>query len=134
MPTEIRKLVFTTAELQDVMVNHCLSGNIPLPDAPIEGIEVSNEPEATVTINFQAADPAQPNALRLTREQVAAAIIRHCRDNRIPLPRQGKKLLQAQGDGLALMVKVEWHRPPPDAPRASSTSVESHRPRSALVT
>ena len=66
MPIEIRKLVFTTAELQDVVVSHCLSGNIPLPDAPIEGIEVSNEPEATVTINFQAADPAQPNALRLT--------------------------------------------------------------------
>ena len=58
MPIEIRKLVFTTAELQDVVVSHCLSGNIPLPDAPIEGIEVSNEPEATVTINFQAADPA----------------------------------------------------------------------------
>ena len=108
MPIEIRKLVFTTAELQDVVVSHCLSGNIPLPDAPIVGIEVSNEPEATVTINFQAADPAQPSALRLTREQVAAAIIRHCRDNRIPMPRRGQKLVQAQGDGLALMVKVEW--------------------------
>ena len=80
MPIEIRKLVFTTAELQDVVVSHCLSGNIPLPDAAIEGIEVSNSPEATVTINFQAADPAQPDTLRLTREQVAAAItISRCR-------------------------------------------------------
>jgi hypothetical protein len=39
---------------------------------------------------------------------VAAAIIRHCRDHHIPMPRQGQKLLQAQSDGLALMVKVEW--------------------------
>ena len=111
MPIEIRKLVFPTAELQDVVVSHCLSGNIPLPDAAIEGIEVSNSPEATVTINFQAADAAPPNALRLTREQVAAAIIRHCRDNRIPMPRQGQKLLQAQSEGLALMMKVEWQMP-----------------------
>jgi hypothetical protein len=102
LPIEIRKLVFTTAELQDVVVSHCLSGNIPLPDAEIEGIDVSNSPEATVTINFQAADAAPPSASRLTREQVATAIIRH------PIPRQGQKLLQAQGGGLALMVKVEW--------------------------
>ena len=107
-PIEIRKLVFTTAELQDVVVSHCLSGNIPLPDAEIEGIDISNSLEATVTINFQADDAAPPSASRLTREQVAAAIIRHCREHRIPIPRQGQKLLQAQGGGLALMGKVEW--------------------------
>ena len=107
MPREIRKIVFTGAELQGAVVSHCLQSNIPFPDAAITGFEVGDDPEATVEITFAVSNPEHPATVRLTREQVAAALIRFCREHKIPLPRYGQKILQPQADGLALMVKVE---------------------------
>ena len=108
MPTDIRKLIFSEAELQAAVVDHCLRTHISLPEANIEGIDIANDPEAMVVLTFSGADPAHPTRVKLSRDHVAAALIRYCGQHRIPLPRRAEKVLQPEAGGLDLMSRLEW--------------------------
>ena len=70
--------------------------------------------DAVVVLSFSIGDTTESNQIILSRDQVAAALIYYCRNNRIPLPRQGRKFLQTQEDGVALMINVQWARKPPE--------------------
>jgi hypothetical protein len=109
MPTEIRKIVFTVEEVRWAAVDFCLRSNIALPHANIGGLRIADDMAATVTILFTTANPAHPNEIRLSRDHVAAALIRFCMENQIPLPRHAQKVLQVQAaeQTVALMMKVD---------------------------
>lgn len=109
MPTEIRKIVFNIDEVRWAVVDFCLRSNIALPHANIGELRVADDAAATVVIIFTTANPTHPNEIRLGRDQVAAALIRFCIDNQIPLPRHAQKVLQVQmpEQTVALMMKVE---------------------------
>ncbi len=107
MPTEIRKIIFDKHDVQNAVVGHCLHANITLPQAAIEGIVIGMEHDSAVTLNFTRDDPAIPNDVTLSREEVGAALIRYCRDNKIPLPRRAPKILQPGEDSLSLFVKMD---------------------------
>ncbi len=106
MPTEIRKIIFTKAEIQAAAVDHCHHNRITMPNANIGDVVVHEDDEATVVLTFTTSNPAHPNEVKLDRENAAAALIRFCRDLGIPLPRRGRKILKHEGDSLALMVQV----------------------------
>lgn len=109
MPTEIRKVVFDAEEVRWAVVDFCLRSNISLPHANIGEMRVADDVSATVVLVFTTTNPAHPNEIRLGRDQVAAALIRFCIDNQVPLPRHAQKVLQVQvpDQTVALMMKVE---------------------------
>ncbi len=109
MPTEIRKIVFDAEEIRWAAVDFCLRSNIALPHANIGELRIADDVAATVVIVFTTANPAHPNEVRLGRDQVAAALIRFCIDNQVPLPRHAQKLLQVQAadQTVSLMMKVD---------------------------
>ena len=109
MPTEIRKIVFDAEEVRWAAVDFCLRSNIALPHANIGELRIADNPAATLTIFFTTANPAHPNEIRLSRDQMAAALIRFCMENQIPLPRHAQKVLQVQeaDQTVALMMKVD---------------------------
>ena len=114
MPKELRKLTFSSGELQAAVMDYCLRTNIPVPKANIEDVLVSDIPEETVTIQFMPIDDTDSNEVKLGREQVAASLIRYCGLNNIPLPRIAQKVLSIQDGAISLMVSMDSaERPPP---------------------
>ena len=107
MTRELRKIVFTEGEVQDAAVGHCLRAKIPLPRSNIIGIDIADDPLATVILHYPPELTDDPTDVALTREEVAAALIRHCVEQRIPLPREAKKLLIVESRGLALMMNID---------------------------
>lgn len=108
MPTEIRKIAFDVDEVRRAAVDFCLRNNIAMPRANIREVRVDGKGEAPVAIHFTPANPAHPDTVRLSRDQVAAALIRFCMDAHIPLPRHAQKVLQVQESDqtVTLMMKV----------------------------
>ncbi len=108
MPQELRKLVFNEDELRAAAFDYCLRTKVYLPQAPLDGLEVGDDPDAAITLKFDPMDTADTKEIKLSRDQVGAALIRHCRDNKIPLPRHGQKVLQVQNGVISLMINVHW--------------------------
>jgi hypothetical protein len=106
LPSEIRKLIFTVDEARNAAVEHCLQKNIFMPDANIEDVILSNDADKMLVLKFSTTDPMDPSELSLNQEIVAAALIRFCGQNNVPLPRHGQKLLNVKDGKLIMMINV----------------------------
>ncbi len=107
MPEELRKILFSKEEVQAAVVNYCLRAKIPLPNKNIEDLEVQAHPKAMVVLKYAATDPEETNEVELSRDQVAAALIRYCSAINVPLPRGAQKVLQPGNDGIYLLINIE---------------------------
>ena len=87
MPEEIRKILFPKDELQAAVVDFCLRSKIWLPNKNIDELEVCADPEAMVVLKYAATGPEEATEVELSRDQVAAALIRYCSSINVPLPR-----------------------------------------------
>jgi hypothetical protein len=108
VPLETRKLEFSPMELQAALVNYALRRRIPLPKANIDKIYIGKVDAEKVTCRFTPSNVADDAIVEFTNSQVAAALIMYCKSEKIPLPRDADKVLQRNGDTLALIVRVEW--------------------------
>ncbi len=108
MPKELRKLVFSEDELRAAAFDYCLRTNVAIPQAPLESLQVGDDPEAAITLKFDTMHAADEKEFKLSRDQVGAALIRFCSDHQIPLPRHGQKVLQVQNGAISLMVNIHW--------------------------
>lgn len=108
---ELRKIVFTDGELRQAAFDYCLRANIDVPQLGIDKLVVDPDLEAMITLKFDTVHPADVKEVRLNRDQVAAALIRHCMEIGVPLPRNSQKILKVQDGKIALLVNINFIRP-----------------------
>lgn len=108
MPKELRKLGFNKDELRAAAYDYCLRTSINLPQAAIQDLEIGEDPDAAVTLKFDTMDPQDIKEVKLSRDQMGAALIRYCGEQKIPIPRNGQKVLKIEGDVIALMINIHW--------------------------
>ncbi len=113
MPEELRKILFPKDEVQAAVVDYCLRAKIRLPDKNIEDLEVRADPEAMVVLKYADTGPGESHEVELSRDQVAAALIRYCSSINVPLPRSAQKVLQPGGDGISLLINIDWGKNTP---------------------
>ena len=113
MPEELRKILFSKEEVQAAAVDYCLRAKIRLPDKNIEDLEVRADPEAMVVLKYADTRPEEPNEIELSRDQVAAALIRYCSSINVPLPRSAQKVLQPADNGISLLINIDWGKRTP---------------------
>ncbi len=113
MPEELRKILFSKEEVQAAVVDYCLRAKIPLPDNNIDGLEVSADPNAMVVLKYADTGPAEASEVELSRDQVAAALIRYCSAINVPLPRSAQKVLQPGDGGISLLINIDWGKNTP---------------------
>ena len=113
MPEELRKIFFSKEELRAAVVNYCLRAKIRLPDKNIENLEVRADPEAMVVLKYADTGPEEENEVQLSRDQVAAALIRYCSSINVPLPRSAQKVLQPADNGISLLINIDWGKGTP---------------------
>ncbi len=107
MPSEHRQITFSLDEITravtDMMAHH---GVLPV-HSQITGLritEVGEQVGAMVTVVTNETNKVRE--LPLTADLLGAALIRLCRDARIPLPKFAKKRLVCSGDGLAMHLNI----------------------------
>ncbi len=107
MPEELRKILFPKDELQAAVVDYCLRSKIRLPNKNIVDLEVCADPEAMVVLKYADTGPEETNEVELSRDQVAAALVRYCSTINVPLPRSAQKVLQPGNDGISLLINID---------------------------
>ncbi|MBL6959374.1 MAG: hypothetical protein ISR52_10365 [Rhodospirillales bacterium] len=108
MPSELRKILFDPGEVQTAALSYCIRAQVYFPEGSLDGIEVENDPERTVVMKFSPKDPADPREVILSREQVAAALIRFCLEHQIPIPKDAQKVLKLEDTGIAMLINRDW--------------------------
>ena len=108
MPAELRKLIFSEAELRAAMVNFALRNDMRVPAANIDKVDIDDEEDLTITLCFTSDDPAKDKDLVFNKEQIMAGVILYCRNYSIPLPRVGRKVLAKDGNTVTMMINMRW--------------------------
>lgn len=114
LPSEFRRLVFTTKELVEAITAHGTRLGRPLPAGNLARCEVVSEPEVSVRLEIEntlEADPAgtgsgKRHEITLEPAFVVAALLRFCMDRRIPVARMASKALEPAGERLALVLTL----------------------------
>ncbi|MEQ8193078.1 MAG: hypothetical protein RIB59_01175 [Rhodospirillales bacterium] len=108
MTRELRKIVFSEEQVQAAVVNHCLRTERSLPQANIETVEITDDPGRIVTFTYAQDNGAK--TVEFDRDQVGAALILYCKNQEIPLPRAGMKVLKKEGESLAMMISLDLEK------------------------
>ena len=104
MPTELRRITFTNAELRIALDEYFALKKTPLPLGVILKVRLENAAHV-LSIQMAGATDNDEAALVLTPEQVAAALLRYCKSTGIPVPKKASKSLAMSGDNLALDIR-----------------------------
>ncbi|MCJ9428211.1 hypothetical protein [Kordiimonas marina] len=104
MILESRSLIFSDEELvlalRPILEGKGMSGNPPLKDV----ISFLDE-DGDVTVRFDLTDGS--DSIVFSSREVGAAVLNHCIERGIPLPRGAYKELAIRGDHVALIVRME---------------------------
>ena len=118
MPTELRHLLFRPAEVVWAVKEYHRRTGAPLQSGSV--VSCGPECDSAGGVAFRIAlapDPVDGGAVSATDPEgrlevvvegptLAAALILHCRDRRIPLPAAADKSLQQFGEQVCLVAKI----------------------------
>ena|SRR5579862_2153715 len=102
MPTEIRTITFTNAEIKEAIAHYCVkTGRIATYNGVI-GLTFSNDGELAAT--FQPTTGSPP--VTFMENEIAAAVLLHCKNRGIPIARRSIKTLQVAKDSVMLTLTM----------------------------
>lgn len=104
----MRKIDFTTEELQAALVNYALRTQKKLPNATIDSISVEGKESVTAKIKYIPQGTEEAKVVDFNANDLAAALILYCSSQKIPLPRDGKKLVVAQDESVGMIIKIDF--------------------------
>ena len=129
MPMELRKIMFTLAEVEAALCAFCRGQGQAITEADIARMIINDGPRDTVVMNLkkkQSGDAAV--AVTLRRDEVTEGLIQYCIRHRIPLPRAGRKVLWPQEDGVSLLVTL-----PTAGEKSATAEKEAEKDRDAFA-
>jgi len=104
MILESRSIIFSDEELFLALRPVIESRGLPA-DLEIEEIQSELDREGEVSVRIVLPDGAEP--LLFASREIGAAVLNHCIDQGVPLPRGSYKELAIRGDHVALIVRLE---------------------------
>jgi len=108
MPTEMRKVVFTNAEVLEAVRSYNAKAKEKLPTGEILSFKISVDNDViAITIDISDDKSGKTLGVRLTESYIAAVLMSYCVDHKIPIPRAGDKSLQIIGDSIALSISLK---------------------------
>ena len=109
MPKDVRKLLFSKAELLPAFQMYCCEQNFVDVQAGIEKFEITSvksddgaQDVLSVTVTFTSPDPKHPLQKTLDDSQIVGVLVTLCKKLAIPLPRIGQKFVKQYEDGLSM--------------------------------
>ena len=107
MPSEFRQVRFTNKELIEALCEYNDAAQTKLPGGNI--VSCTPVTEATVAVRLELSDQesGETQVVSLAPELVAAALLRYCNRQGIPMPKNAGKSIQVHGDEISLNVHIE---------------------------
>ena len=105
MPAEYRTLVFSQDEIRSALVDHSTRSKRPFPFGEIVHVELGADASDPIELVVRSDLYHEVNKIRLEPEFVAAALIRYCFLQRVPLPRHAIKSLAIEQGLLCLKMR-----------------------------
>jgi len=106
MPNEFRFLVFSESEAANAMASFAPKAGKRLPQGSIKGVEVKTEQDPPSAALVIAPDEGGSKNFDFSAGEVTAALIGWCINHKVPLPRDGEKVLEALHGSLALRIGI----------------------------
>lgn len=104
MILESRSIIFSDEELF-VALRPILEGRGLGPDIPVRTVTAALTDEGDVAATIEMTDGSEPAVV--AGAELGPAVLNHCIDQGIPLPRGSYKELAIRGDHVALIVRLE---------------------------
>jgi len=107
MATETRRITFTNEELILALTRQRRDEKQPLPESRIRGAVVEADGagiKVEIMLQSQTGDGLEP--LDIRPAEVAAALIKFCHLQKIPLPRRAAKSIAVNNGQIALVLKL----------------------------
>lgn len=102
MPTEIRTITFTNAEIREAIARYCLKTGRAINPSAVSELTFSNEGELSASFRQTPGSPA----LTFKESEIAAAVLLHCKEHGIPIARRAIKSLQVAKDAVLLQLTL----------------------------
>lgn len=123
MITEFRRLVFSSSEIEKAIKAFSKEQTSMLPEGEILGMEIVGEPDIGVRVRVgDVYGGSKEQEVVIDAVYLGAAMLFHCKQNRIPMPRTPKKTLERVGDGLALSFSINAAPEMADVRRTQATT------------
>jgi len=106
MPTELRRLVFSSDELAEALTSYSRASGPVLPDGDIVHCRIIDGDELAINVKVLPDLGGEVQTVRIGSELLGSALIRFCQDRRIPVPRHAEKTLQAIGQNVAMTLTI----------------------------
>jgi hypothetical protein len=106
---ELRTIIFDEEETARAVIGFCRRSHRPVPAGTLRRFIVFEEGEQAVGVLTIRDDHGTDIDLAFNQEEVAAALVQHCLDRRIPLPRRATKLITSVDGQVVLALEIS-HR------------------------
>ena len=106
MPTETRRICFSNAEVADAIEHFAKATKFPMPPGKIAECKIDAHGPLMAALTVRHMAEGSSRIARFDKNTIAAALIRFCIEKKIPIPRSAEKSVEAQGDGVALILRV----------------------------
>ncbi len=102
MPSESRRLTFSLDEIRTAVSNYAARVGAQLPGGEIIGVASGPGPDQEVSLMFAMAGEHTQRDTGFKTEFLGAALIMHCIERNIPIPRNARRSLGIRDGKLSL--------------------------------
>ena len=107
MPSEIRHIVFSGAEIASAVREYRRHAGRPLPNGSLRRVEVgTNSGNVRVALDIAPDNGISTASFEVGSAEVTEALVMYCGAHNVPLPAAGAKSLQRFGDSVLLIVAL----------------------------
>ena len=108
MITEIRQLIFPEDDLVRALLNLRRKRGTPMSSGSVLRVDVHTASNQDVSVNLKVAhdDRTGNTDYPFAKEEIAAALIMYCIDERIPMPVKANKSVHLVGQNVALVLTI----------------------------
>jgi len=106
MPTETRRIHFSNAEVADAIENFAKATKYPMPPGKIAECKIDAHAGLAAILTVHHVAEGSTRTARFDNNAIAAALIRFCIEKKIPIPKSAEKSVEAQGNGVVLILRI----------------------------
>ncbi len=106
MPIEIRKIIFSEAELIEAIEGFARNMRRTMLPGETVACSIDGTNDLSVSLTVQNLADGTSATTRFDHVAVAAALIRYCIGEKIPLAKAAENSVEAEGTGIALTLRL----------------------------
>lgn len=106
MPTETRRITFSSHELVEAIAHFAKATKYPMPPGKVTGCQIDQHGAVSATLTIQHMAEGSTRTARFDNNSIAAALILYCIEKKIPIPKAAVKSVQSDGKYMALILRI----------------------------